>query len=465
MEVFTQDRSGSVMARRLLPVILPIPLFVGWLRVYGERIGAFESYVGVTLVALTYTVCLLGLVWLSARSENRKDEALRLAMAEQKRAEEALRDADRRKDEFLAILSHELRNPLTPIRNSLYILDQVEPGGEQAVRAKAVVERQVKHLSRLVDDLLDLTRISRGKIHIQRDIVDLTALMRRVVEDHRSMFIAAGVELETNFTDRSLWVSADAARISQAVGNLIRNAVKFTKKGDLVTVSLEQDLDRDIAQIRVSDTGIGISADVIPRLFQPFEQADSSIERTRGGLGLGLALVKRLVELHEGEVSVRSDGLGTGAEFTIRLPLAKKEAAAAAVLGKEPGGASKRVLVIEDNVDAAQSLRESLELSRHQVEVAYNAPEGIEKARIFKPDVVLCDIGLPEMSGYQLAKVFRGDQTLCSIYLVALSGYALPENVAESMAAGFDEHLAKPPDMRKLIDMLAKAPAVKSGSG
>ena len=372
--------------------------------------------------------------------------------------EAALREADRRKDEFLAMLSHELRNPLAPIRNSLFILDHAAPGGEQAERAKAVLDRQVGQLTRLVDDLLDVTRISSGKIKILRERFELAEMLHRTVEDHRVEFTAAGVELELRLADKPLWLSADPSRIAQAVGNLLQNAAKFAGLGGRVTLALEEDADRGVAVVRVRDTGIGIAPDVLPQLFQPFMQGPSTLDRSRGGLGLGLALVKGLVELHGGTVEARSEGVGKGAEFTITLSLDRATAATKSLSSELPASRVRRVLIIEDNADVANSLREALGFLKHAVEVAYNGYDGLEKAREFRPEVVLCDIGLPGMDGYDVARAFRADDELRSVFLVALTGYAQPEDQAKARRAGFDQHLAKPASIGDLQKLLGSVP-------
>ena len=238
-----------------------------------------------------------------------------------KRAEDALREADRRKDDFLAMLSHELRNPLTPIRNAIYILERVDPAGDQARRARAVIDRQADHLTKLVDDLLDVTRISRGKVRLRRERLELGAVVRRTVEDHRTLFEKNGVELATAILDEPLVVDADPTRIVQVLGNLLQNAAKFTPRGGRTAVSLEPG-EEGRAVLRVRDTGTGIEPGILPRLFEPFVQSDSTLARSGGGLGLGLALVKGLVELHGGSVRAASEGKGNGAELTIELPLA-----------------------------------------------------------------------------------------------------------------------------------------------
>jgi signal transduction histidine kinase/CheY-like chemotaxis protein len=377
------------------------------------------------------------------------------ALARSARNEEALREADRRKSEFLGVLSHELRNPLAPIRNSLHILRRAPHGGDQAVRATAVIERQTLQLTRLVEDLLDVTRISRGVIQLHRAPVELVPLVRDAVEDHRALFASRGVALELRAVQGPVPVEVDAARVTQIVGNLLHNAAKFTRTGGRVTVSVGPEAGR--AVIRVADDGVGIAPELLPRVFEPFTQADSSLHRASGGLGLGLALVKGLAELHDGSVSAASDGLGKGAAFTVTLPLgatAEQRVPPLAALGLH--AAPRRVLVIEDKEDAAESLREVLEQEEHVVEVAHSGRDGIEKARVFHPDVVLCDIGLPEMNGYEVARRMRADPELGRVGLVAVTGYAQPEDVAMAKEAGFDVHLAKPPSIDKLERALAE---------
>ena len=378
-----------------------------------------------------------------------------------RRSETALREADRRKTEFLGMLSHELRNPLAPIRNSLYVLERATPGGEQACRAQAIIARQVDHLTRLVDDLLDVTRISRGKVQLQRQAVELNALVRRTVEDHRPVFSANGVSLDVQALAGPLWVEGDVVRLAQVVGNLLQNASKFTERGGRVSVVLDEDPAAARGVIQVKDTGVGISPELLAHLFEPFMQADRTLDRSMGGLGLGLALVKGLVELHGGEVEARSEGAGKGAEFTVRLPLRAERAVHEGRLPAAGARRSRRVLIIEDNVDAADSLREVLGFGQHQVEVALSGDEGIHKAQAFRPEVILCDIGLPGIDGYAVARAMRADPVLRGIYLVALSGYASPEDLDRARQAGFDRHLAKPAQLEKLEEILAAAPSLE----
>jgi PAS domain S-box-containing protein len=390
--------------------------------------------------------------------------AEKLALESEQRALEAaevLREADRNKNQFLAMLSHELRNPLAPITNSLYILDHATPGGEQARRALAVIGRQVGQLARLVDDLLDATRISRNKLTLQKRRFEINELVRRAIDDHGPEFEKNQVRIEFCPAPKPVVVNGDWNRLAQVVGNLLQNAAKFTEPGGQARVSVVTDSETKQAVVRVADTGVGLEQEMLARLFQPFVQADSTLDRSKGGLGLGLALVKGLVEIHGGSVTAHSAGLGRGAEFVVRLPLAPDDGAVDRPLRARtpaPGG-RRRVLIIEDNIDAAESLREALEFGEHEVEVAYNGPTGIAKARELRPDVVFCDIGLPGMDGYGVARALRADAELKDVYLVALSGYASPEDVQRALQAGFDQHLAKPPNLESLEETLARVPA------
>ncbi|HET7824478.1 MAG TPA: PAS domain S-box protein, partial [Anaeromyxobacter sp.] len=362
----------------------------------------------------------------------------------------SLEAADRSKNDFLAMLSHELRNPLAPIRNSLYILDRVAPGGEQARKAHAVIERQTGHLTRLVDDLLDVTRISRGKIQLQLERLDVGEVVRRAADDHRASFANGGVELQVSAPDAPLFAQGDRTRLTQIVGNLLENALKFTPRGGTTSIALEENGVLRQAVLRVRDTGAGIAPDMLPRLFQPFTQADTTLDRSKGGLGLGLALVRGLIEMHGGTVTAESPGLGKGTELTVRLPLGGAGAPATPPPRSVAGPGRRRVLVIEDNVDAAESLRDALVLGGHAVDVAFSGAEGLSKARGFSPDVVFCDIGLPGMDGYEVARAIRTDEALRAVRLVALTGYAGPDDVARAKASGFDAHVPKPPTLEAL---------------
>jgi two-component system CheB/CheR fusion protein len=380
----------------------------------------------------------------------RRQERERLAQAER-----SLRETNARKDEFLAMLSHELRNPLAPIRTSMFVLAKSDGTSAASIEARAIVERQVTHLTRLVDDLLDVTRISRGKVWLHRERVDLVELVQRTVADFRPGFMARELALDLAAPSGSIWIDADSARIVQTVSNVLGNALKFTPAGGRVHVSLRRLA--ATAELRVRDTGCGIAADLLPHVFEPFRQAPQGIDRSDGGLGLGLAMVKGFVELHGGVVRVSSDGNGKGTEVEITLPLA--EARADEPVAKEPRTQpSRRVLVIDDQADTARALETALTMLGQDVRVASDGPGGLAAAREFHPDVVLCDLGLPGMDGLEVARLFRRDRQLRDTYLVALSGYAQPEDIERATTAGFSKHLAKPASLELLMTVIAAAP-------
>jgi signal transduction histidine kinase/ActR/RegA family two-component response regulator len=389
-------------------------------------------------------------------------DALRAEVEERKQAEEALRAAnlrlaeeDTNKNDFLAVLSHELRNPLSPIVNGIHILEHVPPGSEHARLALAVLGRQAGQLSSLVDDLLDVTRIRRNKIQLHQERLELNEVARRAVQDSLSYFEKAGIHLELEPAPGFVHVNADRTRIAQIMGNLLQNAAKFGRRGGHTIVQVGVEGSR--ATIRVADDGVGIPAETLGQLFQPFTQAAQTLERSQGGLGLGLALVKGLAELHGGSISGRSDGPGRGAEFLVRLPLDDGEARAVELPHDRAMGGRRRVLIIDDNADAADSLRHVLELSKHEVAVAHDGQAGLKKAHEFRPEVVLCDVGLPGMNGYDVARALRADDAFRETLLVALSGYALPRDLERAAEAGFVRHLAKPATADKLTELLGAA--------
>jgi two-component system, chemotaxis family, CheB/CheR fusion protein len=373
---------------------------------------------------------------------------------DRKQAENALREAGRRKDEFLAMLGHELRNPLAPIRNCLYVLSMPNATATQTQRALATLERQVLHLTRLVDDLLDVSRISQGKILLRNERLDLVELVRSTVEDHRGALTAAGLALEVELPAGPLWVSGDPTRLSQSIGNVLHNALKFTDHGGRVRVRAGSA--DGSAVVAIEDNGIGIEPEVLGRLFEPFSQAPPGIDRRRGGLGLGLALVRRLLELHGGTVEASSGGSGRGTEIRLRLPVVEAPAASPEDGGAPPAGQPRRCLIIEDNVDAAESMALLLQLKGHEVAVAHTGQEGLETARRFRPHVVFCDIGLPgALDGYAVARAIRDDPDFRFVRLIALTGYGQEDDQRRAREAGFDLHLTKPADPEMLQALLA----------
>ncbi|MGK4006124.1 PAS domain S-box protein [Sorangium sp. So ce1036] len=376
---------------------------------------------------------------------------------DQKCAEATLKEADQRKDEFLAMLAHELRNPLGPICNAVEILQLLGAQQPSLTRACGVIERQVSHMARLVDDLLDVSRVARGRIQLRKERCDLAQLVRQTAEDYRSTLEASGIGLEVALPDEPLWVHGDPTRLSQVISNVLHNANKFTDAGGRVAVSLSATPEGS-AVIRVRDTGIGMDPAMLTRVFEPFSQADRSLERSRGGLGLGLSLVKGLVELHGGAVSAESAGVGHGTEVRLHLPLTRgiepstgRPAAPAC-----PRERSLRILIIEDNEDAAESLQALLTMHGYRVQVALSGAAGVEAACSFRPEVILCDIGLPGgMDGYGVARALKGNLGLSPSLMIALTGYGQEEDQRRVREAGFDMHFIKPIDPRSLQKLLA----------
>ena len=375
----------------------------------------------------------------------------------QREAEEALREADRRKDEFIAILAHELRNPLAPVRSAVEVLRRLGQAEPRLDRARDIIDRQVTHMARLIDDLLDVSRITRGKLALQRETCDLATIARLTAEDYRATLEAAGLRLVVSGPAGPLWVDGDPVRLAQMIGNLLNNAARFTDKGGLVEVRAELDDASRLAVVSVADTGVGIEPALLSRLFDPFSQAHQDLARSKGGLGLGLALTKGLAELHGGGVAAHSGGPGRGSTFTLRIPLSKardETVSQGSPAARDGGGLL--VLVIEDNEDAAEMLYELLQLGGHEVKLAFNGAAGVAAARELRPRVVISDIGLPgELDGYAVARALRAEPALQGVYLIALSGYADEDARRRSREAGFDVHIAKPADIATLERALA----------
>lgn len=374
--------------------------------------------------------------------------------AELRRRVEELAAADRRKDEFLAMLAHELRNPLGAISNALHVLQQSHATEPMRHRAVKVLQRQVLHQSRMVDDLLDVSRLTRGLMVIRQEPVDLNRLVRDTAEDYRATLEAEGLTLELDLACADLWVHGDTVRLVQVLGNLLTNAAKFTARGGRVTVATTAD-EAGNARVTVRDTGEGIVPKLLPVVFDSFVQGERSLARSRGGLGLGLAIVRGLVELHGGSVKAESPGPGAGASFTFALPrIPGRNRGVASDEHVDAAERSLRVLLVEDNRDAAESLRDVLELHGYEVELAFTGTMALDTAHRWKPDVVLCDIGLPGMNGYDVARALRSSPDLPLRRLIAITGYGEEEHRRRVRDAGFDEHLLKPIDPERLHQLL-----------
>ena len=379
--------------------------------------------------------------------------AANMDISELRAAQARLEEAYERKSDFLSMLSHELRNPLAPIRNSLRILDQVEPSSAQALKAKVVINRQVSHLTDLVNGLLDVTRITRGKIELHPARVDLANLARRAAQDYQELARQGGLRLRVDVPDQPVVIVGDETRLAQALGNLLSNAAKFTPDGGQLSVTVRSRA--DYAFVSVQDSGVGIEEYMLASIFEPFTQAKQQLDRSKGGLGLGLAIVKGIVELHHGSIEVTST-VDVGSEFTLMLPLARvdseqKAANASRYHGHKDGG--HLVLVVDDNKDAADSMAELVRLFGHEVHVAYDGPTAVKVARACLPELVFCDIGLPGMDGYQVAQALLAELHRKPM-LVAVTGYSQPDDVARCRAAGFDAHVAKPADPSRIEELI-----------
>ncbi|MDI3290832.1 response regulator [Polyangium sp. 15x6] len=429
--------SGRAMAKREMEVRRPDGSRV-WARV-SERVGEED---GRTVVD--------GLV--EDISERKKlEEGLRA------RTEE-LQEADRRKDEFLAMLAHELRNPLAPILNAATIVRyKTAPLGDTRVQdACVIIERQVMTLSRLVDDLLDVSRVSRGKITLHSELIDLGRAVTQAVEMVRPLVESRKQALVVHLPSAPVQVRADLTRLTQVFANLLNNAAKFTPQGGQLGITATRRGAE--AVVRITDTGMGIDAALLPRIFDLFTQGDVSLDRAQGGLGVGLTLVKQLVEMHGGAVLAESAGLGKGSAFTVRLPTSNGETAEheSGSRGDVDGAKSLRVLVVDDNRDSAETLSLLLEMLGHEVERAHDGPSALAAARAVRPTVVFLDLGLPGMDGYEVARQLRREPWGHEVLLVALSGYGRDEDRERSRAAGCDLHLTKPPDFEAVRQLLQK---------
>jgi CheY-like chemotaxis protein len=374
---------------------------------------------------------------------------------ERKRLEDALREADRLKDEFLATLAHELRNPLAPVRYAVHVLHQKSPDIPELRWAREVIERQIQHMARLIEDLLDVNRITRNKLELRLERVELDSVISAAVEASRPLIERDGHQLSVELSHEPLILNADVTRLAQVFSNLLNNATKYSEPGGRITLSTERK-DGQVA-VTIADTGVGIAPDVLPRIFDMFTQVGRSLEQSEGGLGIGLALAKRLVQLHGGIIEARSEGLGKGSEFTVLLNLAPEGSAAKhipAVVEPPERSSARRILVAEDNDDAAEMLEVMMQMMGHEVKVVRDGLEALDAAAEFKPQVMLLDIGMPKLNGYDTARRVRQQQWGKNITLIALTGWGQEKDKQLAHEAGFDIHLVKPIDPKILQELL-----------
>ena len=385
-----------------------------------------------------------------------KDQ-LAVDLAATQRAENALKEAHQRKDEFLATLAHELRNPLAPIRNAVELLRIKDPPDPELREARDIIDRQVQQMTRLVDDLLDVSRITSGKIKLQKTRISLQTVVADTVESSRPFIEALDHNLNVTLPPTPIYMEGDATRLVQVFSNLLTNAAKYTETGGRIWLTAEQ-CNGD-AIVSIGDTGIGIDPEHLPHVFEMFSQVGPALERSQGGLGIGLSLVRGLVELHNGSVEARSGGIGMGSEFVVRLPMLE----GAEQIAHKPNGNGEephlprncRILVVDDNRDSAQSLAVLLRAMGYDTRTSYDGLEAIQAAATFQPDVVLLDIWLPKMDGYEVARQIRRRKWGRDMLLTALTGWGQDEDKRRAMGAGFDHHLTKPVDLPALMRLLA----------
>ena len=368
-----------------------------------------------------------------------------------------LSEADHRKDEFLATLAHELRNPLAPIRNGLQVMRLAAQDGKAVEEARTMMERQLAQMVRLVDDLLDVSRITRNKLELRKERVELSAIVSSAVETSRPVIESCGHDLTVSVPPVPIYLEADLTRLAQVFSNLLNNAAKYTEKGGHIRLTAERQDDE--AVVKVTDTGMGIPPAMLPKVFDMFTQVDRTLERSQGGLGIGLTLVWRLVDMHGGRVSVSSEGLGRGSEFVVRLPVLVEKPLSLApepALAEPAPTTARRILVVDDNQDSAMSLAMLLELTGNETRTAYDGLAAVEEAAAFRPDVVLLDIGMPKLNGYEAARKIREQPWGKEMVLVALTGWGQDEDRRRSNEAGFNSHMVKPVDYAALIKMLSE---------
>ena len=391
--------------------------------------------------------------------------SLKREMARSKEAEEKLQEASRRKDEFLAMLSHELRNPLAPILSAAEVMRKIAPMDAALCWAREVVERQVTHMAQLVDDLLDVSRITQGKITLNKEAVELGQAIAHSVETARSLLESKRHLLTVSLPSQPIWVFGDFARLSQIFGNVLNNAAKFTTDGG--RLELTASAARGSVVVTVRDNGIGIDPQFLPHVFEVFTQGDRALDRSQGGLGVGLTVVQRLVELHQGRVEIVSGGPGKGTDVRVVLPCISEvpQGRGEEDATKPPLAASggKRVLVIDDNVDAAETIAVFLRLEGHEVKTVNDGAQALACLQVFAPHVALVDIGLPGMNGYDVARRMRQNAATAPRLLIALTGYGQSEDIARSEAAGFHHHFVKPADPRAIQAVIARSLALEAG--
>jgi signal transduction histidine kinase/ActR/RegA family two-component response regulator len=456
LRLLEDDTAAGALTRRVVPALIVVPILLGTIRLWGEQRGLYDLAFGTAVRTLAEIVLLSGLLWWAANTISRQAHARRLA---EEQLVESLRDADRRKNKFLATLAHELRNPLAPVRNAVALLKSRTHRDPLVDRVSEVIERQIALMARLMDDLLDIGRITNDRLELRRERVDLVAIVRDAVEMCQPLIQRGGHEVSVMAPEPSIVVEADPARLGQVFGNIVNNACRYMAAKGQIWVTVER---TGIgAVVTITDTGMGIPPELLSTIFEMFSQVDRT-NRLHGGLGIGLHLVKRLVEMHGGHVSAHSEGPGLGSRFTVRLPALPASVTLAAAPKPEPATrpqsrTPRRVLVVDDNTDNAELLKILLEDEGHETFMAHDGVEGLAAAERLRPDVVLMDLGLPRIDGFDACRRIREQSWGKHMLMIAITGWGQDVDRRKSQEAGFDHHLVKPVDARDISALMSAA--------
>jgi signal transduction histidine kinase/CheY-like chemotaxis protein len=454
LRLLEDDTAAGALTRRVVPAMIVVPILLGMFRLWGEQVGFYDLAFGTAIRTLAEIVLLSGLLWWAANTISRQAHARRLA---EDQLVESLRDADRRKNKFLATLAHELRNPLAPVRNAVALLKSRTHRDPLIDRVSEVIERQIALMARLMDDLLDIGRITNDRLELRRERVDLVSIVRDAVEMCQPLIQRNGHEVSVMAPQPSIVVEADPARLGQVFGNLVNNACRYMAPKGQIWVTIERAGAR--AVVTVTDTGMGIPPEQLSSIFEMFSQVDRA-NRIHGGLGIGLHLVKRLIEMHGGQVSAHSDGPGLGSRFTVRLPALPESVTIAEPPKPAPAAAresrvARRVLVVDDNTDNAELLKILLEDEGHETFMAHDGVEGLAAAERLRPDVVLMDLGLPRIDGFDACRRIREQPWGKQMLMIAITGWGQDVDRRRSHEAGFDHHLVKPVDARDIHALMS----------
>lgn len=466
LRLLLSDSGAGALARRIVPALVLLPPLLGLLRTRGEALGYFDAGTGKALLVLSIAMLSVTLLWWAllalARHEASDRESAKSVLQEQKLVAETLRDANQRKNEFLAILAHELRGPLAPLRNSLELMKRADPDEPLFGRARDIMDRQLSHLARLVDDLIDVSRITRDRIEIRREPTELRGLLGGCIEACRALTEERRQHVDLAVPATPVYVEADPVRLTQVFNNILNNASKYTDHGGRISCIAEcQDAE---VVVRIRDSGIGIASGELDNVFEMFTQIDHGPAWARGGLGIGLTLAKRLVELHGGSISAHSAGHGEGSEFVVRLPLTAQPSPVEEAGRETPPAVteSRRILLVDDNLDTASSLAVLFQIAGHETAVAHDGITAIETATGFRPHVILLDIGLPGMNGYDICQRLRERSWAQAVIIIALTGWGQEADREKSRAAGFDHHLVKPVDFPELLALVTAGNSVRT---